>query len=127
MKKLTVKQIAELTGLTPRAVSYRKAKGWKGKKLLQPGIWPQVLGGARKRGAKWDVEDVPAQRWAEIRWALEVVPSAVMVAEAFPELPRGAVNDFANGRYDRLPGFDPEAVEAAYQALDKDNVRVTGL
>lgn len=126
-KRMTVKQMAKMAGITERAMYYRR-KRWPKSRLAEPGIWPQVLGGVKKKDHRWeDAEDLPAQRWAEIRWALEVVPSATMVAEAFPDVARGAIVDLANGRTDRIPGYDQAAVDAAYEALNKDLVRVTGL
>lgn len=124
MKK-TIKQKAAELGITARAYYYRKARGWRGARLNQPGIWPKTLGGRRPEGYQW--EAVPPDVWAEIKWALEVVPSASMIAAAYPDVPQGAVFAFAKGEYDKLAGFDPEAVEEAYQALDKDNIKVHAL
>lgn len=125
--KMTVKDMAEKVGITERAMYYR-LKRWCKKRLKEPAHWPQTLGGVRKRGHQWEnTEQVTAERWAEIRWTLEVVPSAAMVAEAFPDVTRGAIVDLANGRTDRIPGYDQAAVDAAYEALNKDLVRVTGL
>jgi len=122
----TIKQKAAELGITDRAYYYRKARGWRGKQLNQPGIWPKTLGGRKPAGHVWDAPVSP-QRWAEIRWALELLESAELVAVAFPDVPKGAVVAFSKGHYDRLAGFDSAAVDAAYQALDKDNVRGSAL